>query len=134
MEEKVSRDKSPFPQDRFFHRDYGIGGDPYGSYLEEDKGYYASDGYFFAPISKDNRLHPKAVVVGIRDKKGNAAAVLKDYLRQNKAVELMLGEKKVRIIYDEELDFYEVENEAANAFDSMWFPWASFYPDTSLLK
>jgi hypothetical protein len=121
-----------------FLRNYGRSGDPYGSYLRDDKGYYDSERLLFRPIFEDGQLHPKAVVVGVRDHAGNAAAILKDRLRQEKKTEIRLGEKTVVITYDPELDFHSaVIKETAqwiNAFDAMWFAWKGFYPDTQLLR
>ena len=55
-----------------FIRNYGARRDPYGSYLDEKKGYYTSPEVIFEPIYRDLRLQSKIVVVGIRDEKGNA--------------------------------------------------------------
>lgn len=121
-----------------FIRNYGTGGDPYGSYIKENKSYYTSDRLLFRPIYEDRRLAPKTVVVGIRDQDGNAAAILKDYLRQEKVVELSLGEKTVVVSYDQDLDFHTAETkemgEWVNTFDAMWFAWFTFYPETALIQ
>ncbi len=124
-----------------FIRDYDIGGDPYGSYLEDEeflKGYYTSDRLLFDPINEDDRLPLKTVVVGIRDEERNAAAILKDHLREEKIIEVDLGGKTVIVTYDAQLDFYSAHikesGEWINAFDAMWFSWASYYPGTQLIK
>lgn len=121
-----------------FFRDYGRRGDPYGSYLEESMGYYDSDAVLFRPIHRDPRLHPKAVVVGMRDAKGNALAILKDTLRRQRAVEAEVGGRAVVVRYDAELDAHHVEfsdsGERLNAFDAMWFAWTAFYPGTQLVQ
>jgi hypothetical protein len=121
-----------------FIRNYGKSGDPYGSYLGKDKGYYASDQLLFRPIVEDRQLQPKAVVVGVRDNAGNAAAILKDRLRQEKKVEVKLGNRAVVVTYDPALDFYSAAvkdtMEWINAFDAMWFAWKAFYPNTQLLR
>ncbi len=124
-----------------FIRDYDAGGDPYGSYLEEDdilKGYYTSDRLLFDPINEDERLPLKTVVIGIRDGERNAAAILKDHLREEKIIEVDLAGKTIIVTYDEELDFYSARfkesGEWINAFDAMWFSWASYYPGTSLIE
>ncbi|MBI2012025.1 DUF3179 domain-containing protein [Candidatus Daviesbacteria bacterium] len=143
--------KTKFPETKVlskntgFVRNYDVNGDPYGSYLREDKGYYASDRLIFEPINKqsfssnkDDRLKPKTVVVGIRDKDGNAVAILKDSLRQQKKMEVSLGDKVVVVDYDQSLDFYQASvkdtKEAINAFDAMWFAWVAFYPNTKLIE
>ena len=121
-----------------FVRNYGKGGDPYGSYLGKDKGYYSSERLLFRPIVEDKQLHPKAVVVGVRDGAGNAAAILKDRLRKEKKIEAKLGERTIVVTYDPELDFHSAllkeTGERINAFDAMWFAWKAFYPDTQLMR
>lgn len=119
-------------------RNYGRGGDPYGSYLGADKGYYASEQLLFRPIFEDAQLHPKTVVVGVRDHAGGAAAILKERLRHEKRVELKLGERMAVVTYDAALDSHSAawKDTGAwlNAFDAMWFAWKGFYPDTQLLR
>jgi hypothetical protein len=121
-----------------FIRNYGTSGDPYGSYLAKDKGYYGSERLLFRPIFEDKQLHPKAVVVGIRDSAGNAAAILKDRLRKEKKTELKLGGRTIVVTYDPALDFHSATvketAEWINAFDAMWFAWKGFYPNTQLLR
>lgn len=121
-----------------FFRNYGKSGDPYGSYIAKDKGYYASDQLLFRPIVQDRQLPPKTVVVGVRDNAGNAAAILKDRLRKERRMEVKLGERTVVLTYDPALDFYSAgikgTSEWINAFDAMWFAWKAFYPDTQLLR
>lgn len=125
-------------QDTGFIRDYGVRGDPYGSYLRQDRGYYTSEGTVFRPIYEDNRLPLKTVVVGVRDSKGNAVAIVKDKLRQEKTIEAELGGKTVVVAYDDALDFYTAQiketGEWINAFDAMWFAWYAFYPKTNLIQ
>ena len=121
-----------------FIRDYDLGGDPYGSYLQDSGGYYFSDRTIFPLVNEDDRLSPKSVVIGIRDLERNAVAVLKDYLRENKNMEIDLAGKTVILDYDENIDFYSAQikesGEWINAFDAMWFAWAGFYPETELIK
>ncbi|OGA62897.1 MAG: hypothetical protein A3G81_13365 [Betaproteobacteria bacterium RIFCSPLOWO2_12_FULL_65_14] len=121
-----------------FVRNYGRTGDPYGNYLGKDKGYYGSEQLLFRPIFEDKRLHPKAVVVGVRDGAGNAVAVLKDRLRREKRIEARLGDRTVVLTYDPALDSHSAAVKATgewiNAFDAMWFAWKGFYPDTQLLR
>ena len=121
-----------------FVRNYGKGGDPYGSYLGKDKGYYSSERLLFRPIVEDRQLHPKAVVVGVRDNAGNSAAILKERLRKEKKMEVKLGSRTVVFTYDASLDFHSAAiketGEWINAFDAMWFAWKGFYPDTQLLR
>ncbi len=131
--------KAKYPQTKVlsketdFLRNYGARGDPYGSYLEADSGYYKSDHVIFALTNEDKRLPPKTVVVGLRDNQGNAVAILKDYLRREKRVEVDLGGQKIVVEYDASLDFYTT-SPMVNAFDAMWFAWSAFYPNTQLIK
>lgn len=135
---KEHPDTRVLSEDIGFVRNYDVNGDPYGSYIREDKGYYASERLIFEPINKDDRLQPKTVVVGIRDNQGNAIAILKDSLRQQKKMEVPLGDKIVLVDHDERLDFYHASvkdtGEWINAFDAMWFAWVAFYPDTKLIQ
>lgn len=122
-----------------FVRNYNENGDPYGSYIRDDKGYYGSDSVLFRPIYEDKRLSPKTVVVGIRDEKGNAVAILKESLRRQKTIETKLGEKTIVVVYDPDLDFHKVHikgnpEEIINSFDAMWFAWVAFYPDKKLVQ
>lgn len=125
-------------RDTSFFRNYGEGGDPYGSYLRENRGYYSSNRLLFDPINKDSRLHPKEVVVGIRDAEDQALAIVKDKLRAEKVIEAPLGDNTIVITYNQELDFYEARVKETgkwiNAFDAMWFSWTAFYPDTELVQ
>jgi hypothetical protein len=121
-----------------FVRNYGRTGDPYGNYLGKDKGYYSSEQLLFRPIFEDKQLHPKAVVVGVRDGAGNAVAILKDRLRKEKKIEVKLGDRPLVVNYDPALDSHSVAvkatGERINAFDAMWFAWKGFYPSTQLLR
>jgi hypothetical protein len=135
---KKHPDTKVLSQSTGFVRNYGKGADPYGSYLGKDKGYYSSERLLFRPIVEDKQLHPKAVVVGVRDGVGNAAAILKDRLRKENKVEVKLGDRTAVVTYDPGLDFHSAAiketGEWINAFDAMWFAWKGFYPNTQLLR
>lgn len=121
-----------------FLRNYGKTGDPYGSYLRKDKGYYGSEAVLFTPIFEDRQLPPKTVVVGVRDAAGNAAAILKDRLRREKRIEVQLGNQTAVVSYDSALDSHSAvvkqSGQWINSFDAMWFAWKGFYPSTQLLR
>jgi hypothetical protein len=125
-------------RDTGFFRNYGRGGDPYGSYLENNKGYYESERLFFRPLYRDDRLHPKKIVVGVRDERRNALAIVKDRLREKKAIEAQLGGMNIVITYNETLDSHEAKiketGQYLNSFDAFWFAWYAFYPNTQLLQ
>jgi hypothetical protein len=125
-------------KDTGFFRNYTPGGDPYGSYLGDDAGYYKNDRLIFDPIHSSEALAPKDVVIGIRDIDNNAVAIVKDTLRERRSIVLTLGDRDIEVVYDESIDFYTANyvdtGEWINAFDSMWFPWFSYYPDTQLIE
>lgn len=121
-----------------FARNYNPSGDPYGSYLKENKGYYSNDRLIFSPINSNSILGNKEVIIGIRDKDRNAVAIVKDVLKEKKQLDLVLAERPITIVYDAELDFYQAKytdtNEWINAFDAMWFAWYTYYPETQLIQ
>lgn len=135
---KAHPDTKVLSQSTGFLRNYGRGGDPYGSYLAKNKGYYGSERLLFRPIFEDAQLHPKTVVVGVRDGTGNAAAILKERLRKEKSMEVKLGDRTVVVAYDPRLDAESASvketGEWINAFDAMWFAWKGFYPKTQVLR
>ncbi len=134
--------------------------DPYGSYNPRG-GYYSPDAApMFSPLSEDDRLQPKAVVIGARTTSG-AVAFEKQTLREMKLVEGKIGSSPVIGTYDTDLDTgyvyrnpdrkqFQYQNgrvvdetgethepatlplERIHAFDAMWFAWSGFYPDTTL--
>lgn len=156
--------KAAYPETQVLSRETGFARnydrDPYGSYNPRG-GYYALDtAPMFSPLSEDDRLPPKAVVIGTRTPNG-AAAFRKDRLRQAKLVDGELDGTPLVAIYDATLDTgYVYRNpddvsleyrdgtvktsnseshqpsnvplERVLAFDAMWFAWNGFYPNTSL--
>lgn len=131
-------DTEVLSRDTGFTRSYDSARDPYGSYIKEDQGYYTSDAIMFEPVHEDDRFAPKKVFIGIRDQERNAVTIDKDRLRQEQEMQFMLGDEEVTITYDEELDFYRAEysesGEWVNAFDTFWFPWVGFFPDTKVIS
>jgi len=141
-------------------RNYGR--DPYGEY-NPVQGYYADDSFLFGPLTQDDRLHPKAVVIGMRSENG-AVAIGTDRFRQEELFRFELGGVDHLGVYDEALDtgyVYRVddpdgpsaswedgrvvldgtEHEPADlpydrevAFDAMWFAWYGYYPMTALYE
>ncbi|WP_323191811.1 DUF3179 domain-containing protein [Halostella sp. PRR32] len=138
-------------------RDYGM--DPYGSYNPKS-GYYTGDGTMFEPLSGDDRLGDKAVVVGGRTTDG-VAAFEKDALRESGIAAAAAGDARFLAVHDPSLDVgYVYRNPEAASFraensdivgpdgdahppsdlpldrvlsyDAMWFAWAGFYPSTTL--
>ncbi|MFA1609652.1 DUF3179 domain-containing protein [Halobellus rubicundus] len=134
--------------------------DPYGTYNPRS-GYYApASAPMFEPLSRDDRLQPKRVVIGARTPAG-AVAFGKNRLRREKVLRGDLGGTPVVAVYEPTLDTgyvyrdpdetrYEyregrivdgsgAEHDPASlprdrvlAFDAMWFAWRGFYPETTL--
>ncbi len=137
-------------------RNYGV--DPYGSYGPR-RGYYARDDTMFPPLTSDDRLPAKRVVVGVRTHDG-AAAVTRTRLRRRGVVDLSIDGERLVIAHDDALDAaygYRVPPAATvtagedgvvvdgaarpaaalpfarwPAVEAMWFAWAGFYPGTVL--
>ncbi|TFH86247.1 DUF3179 domain-containing protein [Billgrantia azerbaijanica] len=133
--------------------------DPYGSY-DPLGGYYRPESRPLFPVMhEDDRLPPKAEVLGFRSPHG-AAAVTQSALAAQGVVELAVGESHYTVVHDPGLDtgwvFHNpdqqpIDPEAlrfgaegvsgsgieglapVNAFEAMWFAWAAFYPDTLLV-
>ncbi len=139
-------------------RNYGS--DPYGEY-NPDGGYYTDSNTMFAPRNESDEFHPKEVFIGARGRDG-AVAFNKDTLREERLLEASVGETPYLAAYHEQLDSawvyrnadnhsfeateegYEGPNgevyaadeipiESINAFDSFWFPWYGFYPNTEVV-
>ena len=134
--------------------------DPYGSY-NPPAGYYSGESTLYPPLTEDDRLHPKTVVIGARSTDG-ALAVQKETLRARQLVEVTIGGISYAVIYDQRLDTgYVYRNTAGHqlvadgetvrvdseqyapaslpferidCYDSMWFAWAGFYPNTVLIE
>jgi hypothetical protein len=145
-------------QDTGFAKNYDR--DPYGSYNPR-RGYYEPDASpMFPSLSDDDRLPPKAVVLGTRTPEG-AAAFEKDTLRAQGLVEGELGGERILAVHDPALDtgyvyrnpegrqFEHRDGQVVDAsgtahrpaslplertlsFDAMWFAWSGFYPETNL--
>ena len=145
--------------DTGYARDYSR--DPYGSYTPPS-GYYTSDRTLFAPLTEDDRLGRKDVVVGVRTADG-VAAFSKESLRERGLLTGDVGDVPYLLAYDGALDAgYAYRNpegaafeavadgvrgpdgtvHAASAlplartmaFDAMWFAFAGFYPGTALYE
>lgn len=148
-----------FSEDTGYARSYGS--DPYGSYTPPG-GYYTSSRTLFEPLRVDDRYHLKRVVIGSRSELGTVAFV-KQALRQQKLVETDLGGTPILAVYDGRLDTgYVYRNPDGSAFgrdggrvtapdgsayaadalpldphyaiDGMWFAFAGFYPDISVVE
>lgn len=142
--------------DTGYLRDYDD--DPYGSYnpLRE---YYRNDRIVFEVFNEDDRLHPKAVVIGARTADA-AVAVEKDRLREAGLLTTSSGGTTFAVVHEPTLDTAivyrdpgdhalghdgdrptvdgesrdpgDLPGERVVSFDAMWFAWAAYYPDTAL--
>ncbi|HWP60486.1 MAG TPA: DUF3179 domain-containing protein [Candidatus Acidoferrales bacterium] len=90
--------------DTGYFRSYGR--DPYGSY-DEPGTYYDSGGPFFPVMAKDDRLAPKAVVVGVKAN-GQRLAIRKQALRERNVANISLAGLPLVAIYDPNLDIVRV--------------------------
>lgn len=139
-------------------RDYDD--DPYGSYDPPD-GYYAEDrGAMFSPLTADDRLPPKRMVLGARPDDGSLA-VDRGSLRDDGIVEIDREGAAYLAVSDPttgvghlyrnpDESSYAVEGsritdaggethdpadlplDRVYTYDAMWFAWAGFYPSTTL--
>lgn len=139
-------------------RDYGR--DPYGAY-NPASGYYEDESTLFPPLRRDDRFHPKAVVLGTRNRDG-ATAVPKSKLREETVLVGETGGVTHVAVYDPSLDTGYVyrnpeERQVAEAsdgisvdgtvhdpdslpldrqiaYDAMWFAWFGYYPSTEVYE
>jgi hypothetical protein len=138
-------------------RNYGS--DPYGGY-NPPSGYYADGDPLFPVTNSDDRFGNKEVVLGARTPTG-ATAVHKETLLSEGIMSTTLGGTDAIAVSDPELDtgyvYLNPENRAfaledgevtaedetvyapnelpltrVHTFDSMWFAWAAYYPDTNV--
>ncbi|WP_324757407.1 DUF3179 domain-containing protein [Haloarcula montana] len=145
-------------EDTGYTRRYGD--DPYGQY-NPPGGYYASDRTLFEPLSRDDRAHPKSVVVGTRTADGALAFDKESLLSAGVLTGAIQGRQYVAVADDALSTGYVYANpdgrtvekrangysldgepvaadslplERALAFDAMWFAWAGFYPGTGYVN
>jgi hypothetical protein len=131
--------------------------DPYGSYNPKME-YYSSENLLFPPRYEDDSYHPKEVFIGARGTDG-AVAFRKDTLREDHLLTATVDGVPYVAVYHEPLDtawvyrnpddtsFEETEGgyegpdgtiysanelplESMNGFDSMWFAWHGYFPET----
>lgn len=122
-----------------FVRDYGVSGDPYGSYLRK-RGYYFEDGITYQPLAYDRRLPRKEMIVGVRDEHNNAITVRMETLKEKGRIEAVLGNRPVVFMYNKLQDTITAQykskrlNDAPSVITAMWFVWHVFYPDAPLIQ
>jgi len=119
-------DTKVLSQDTGATRDYGR--DPYGSY-------YTDESVGFGATFNDDRLHPKAYVLGI-EVNGKFKAYHQDALKTGATIDNLAGEK---IIIEKstinEVRFFIGENKQPLTYiGSFWFSWLAVHPETELYK
>lgn len=141
-----------------FARNYSS--DPYGAYNPES-GYYSSRNTLFPPRFENDQFHPKAVFIGARSVDG-AIAFRKGSLRDRQLLEGTVDGAPYLAAYHRTLDsawvyrnpddeafspegsgyrgpggeVYAADQlplESVHAFDTFWFPWYGFYPETEVV-
>jgi len=103
---------------------------PYGDYD-------TSASIMFPPRVRDERFHPKKIVVGVRS--GDAAlAIPKDeFMKRGGEAAFTLGGRDLVARHDVDLAAVRVSDrrtrEPVSAYDVMWFAWYAFNPKTDVL-
>lgn len=152
-----------FPGTQVLSTDTGrvrpYGRDEYGRYNPRG-GYYANDAIHYPVLAEEDTLHPKEVVIGLRDGDIGAVAIVKDHLRTEQLIVHSDDAGVAAIVHDDSLDTgyaYRISDETdithngenpvvdgtsyppsdlpferVISFDAMWFAWAAFYPSTAL--
>lgn len=135
--------------------------DPYGSYNPK-RSYYKDDTTLFSPRFESDEYHPKRIFIGARSRDGTVA-FLKDSLRETPLLETTVGDVPYLAAYHPGLDSawvyrnpddksftatdggYEGPDgsvhapdqlplESVTAFDTFWFPWYGFFPETGIVE
>jgi len=116
----------------------GGGYDP--SVYERDAypGYEKTESVWFPVAARDDRLHPKALVLGL-ELDGEAKAYPLDALKRKgePAVEDAFAGRQLRIEYDAESHSAEIRDESGEPLPAMtlfWFAWKAFHPDTEVFR
>jgi hypothetical protein len=138
---------------------FSYNSDPYGGY-NPPSGYYTDSDVQYPLMSDDDRLHPKTVVTGARSADG-AVAFDTERLREKRLRSATVGGVSHLAAHHPDLDSawvyrnpddarvtpdgegYAVDGTtypadglplpSVDAFDAMWFAWAAFYPETTLV-
>jgi hypothetical protein len=95
--------------------------------------YWVSEKIPFEVKARDDRYHPKEVVLGV-EVEGQRRAYLGSILTAEggKIVDEIAG-RKIRILYDSESGTFVWEApEDVRVTDAYWFAWKAFHPDTGI--
>ena len=122
---KANPESLVLSQDTGFERPYGK--DPYGSYYETS--------FLFFPVeNRDDRVHPKTVVFGIKVD-GIFKAYKEDDLKELKVIEDTVNEVKIKVERNDS-GVVKITNtvtgEEIVKERDFWFAWYAFHPDTQL--
>ncbi len=122
---KSNPDSQVLSQDTGFERAYGK--DPYGSYYETS--------FLFFPVeNRDDRIHPKTVVFGIKVD-GIFKAYKEEDLKELKVIEDTVNDVKIKVERDN-AGVVKITNtgtgEEIVKERDFWFAWYAFHPDTQL--
>jgi len=112
-------------RDTGFERNYG--NDPYGSYYE--------DSHIWFPVqARDDRIHPKSVVIGI-EVNGSFVAYRELDVASRGTIQDRVNGIRIRITQDASGEINVVNlstQELISKERSFWFAWYAFHPDTRL--
>ena len=122
---KANPESLVLSQDTGFERPYGK--DPYGSYYETS--------FLFFPVeNRDDRIHPKTVVFGIKVD-GIFNAYKEDDLKELKVIEDTVNGTKIKVERND-TGVVKITNtvtgEEIVKERDFWFAWYAFHPDTQL--
>jgi len=123
---KEHKDTKILSKDTGFSRNYGR--DPYGDY-------YTNRDVSFGATFSDDRLHPKAYVLGI-EKNGQFKAYDFETLPVGETVDTFKGERVVleKNNIGEVQIFIGENNEPLSYIGGFWFSWLAVHPDTELFN
>lgn len=96
-------------------------------------GYETAYQLLFPVSHEDDRFHRKKIVHGIENN-GEFMAIPLEEFKETKQATITLGGDQISITYDEALDTITAkkDNELIPSFDSYWFAWYAFHPNTKV--
>lgn len=121
-----------FPRGTVLSRDTGFDRNydrtPYGNYDENRE-------IFFPVSATDERLHPKARVLGI-ETAGKFKAYPEDRLKKQRTISDSFAGRELRLDYNDGLVTIKdtQSNQAIAPIYTFWFAWYAFHPDTELYQ
>ena len=119
--------------DTGFDTNYDQSADPYGNYPKKT-GYYTEPGTLFPVQHSDPILPEKAVVIAIPGE--YPQAILKSTLKEQNQITTK-SPNPITLKYDPELgshQAYTADGNPITTFETMWFAWKAYYPQTTLTQ